>query len=118
MMVTPGILFTTSAASLSGVRIIISAETPVTTTQTVAETPITTTQTVAETPVTETNKTNSNVSYCVQIGAYTNSAVLSSKLAGMYRISENIKSEMAGGFTKFMVGKHDEYKCYFLHFYI
>lgn len=91
------------------------AETPVTTTQTVAETPVTTTQTVAETPVTtptptETAKSNSNVSYCVQIGAYTNAAVSSSKLAGMYRISENIRSEMAGGFTKFMVGKHDEYK--------
>jgi hypothetical protein len=46
----------------------------------------------------------------VQIGAYTNPQVSSSKLAGLYGISENIRSEMSGGFTKFMVGKHGEYK--------
>ncbi len=86
------------------------AETPVANTKTVAETPVANTQTVAETPVTETTKSNSNVSYCVQIGAYTNAAVSSSKLAGIYHISEKIRSEMAGGFTKFMVGKYGEYK--------
>ena len=46
----------------------------------------------------------------MQIGAYTNPAVTSSKLGGMYGISENIRSEMAGGMTKFMVGKFMEYR--------
>ncbi|HRD37571.1 MAG TPA: hypothetical protein PLC65_02975, partial [Bacteroidia bacterium] len=64
----------------------------------------------ATTTPTETAKTNSNISYCVQIGAYTNMNVTSSKLAAMYKISESIRSEMAGGFTKFMIGKHGEYK--------
>ncbi|MBL7895448.1 MAG: hypothetical protein JNK50_09190 [Bacteroidia bacterium] len=100
-------------------------ETPVVTTETKTETPVIT-ETKTETPVlatetktetpsstttpTETAKTNSNISYCVQIGAYTNMNVTSSKLAAMYKISESIRSEMAGGFTKFMIGKHGEYK--------
>lgn len=89
-------------------------ETPVTT-ETKTETPVVTTETKTETPSatttpTETAKTNSNISYCVQIGAYTNMNVTSSKLAAMYKISESIRSEMAGGFTKFMIGKHGEYK--------
>ena len=90
-------------------------ETPVTATETKTETPETATETKTETPSatttpTETAKTNSNISYCVQIGAYTNMNVTSSRLAAMYKISENIRSEMAGGFTKFMIGKHNEYK--------
>jgi cell division septation protein DedD len=92
-------------------------ETPVAVTETKTpetktETPVTETktpETKTETPVTETAKSGSSVMYCVQIGAYTNPNVTSSKLAGMYGISEKIRSEMAGGFTKFMVGKHDEY---------
>jgi hypothetical protein len=95
----------------------IKTENPVTETkqpETKTENPVTETkqpETKTETPVTETAKTNnSNVSYCVQIGAYTNPQVSSSKLAGKYGISENIRSEMSGGFTKFMVGKHGEYK--------
>lgn len=89
-------------------------ETPVTT-ETKTETPVVATETKTETPSatttpTETAKTNSNISYCVQIGAYTNMNVTSSKLAAMYKISESIRSEMAGGFTKFMIGKHGEYK--------
>lgn len=79
-------------------------ETPVAETKT--ETP-TTTQPIAET----TNaKTGGDVSYCVQIGAYTNPAVTASKLGNMYGISENIRSEMASGMTKFMVGKFMEYR--------
>lgn len=106
-------------------------ETPVTTTQAVVETPVTTptvapaTETPTETPVavttptetpvaavttpSETAKSN-NVSYCVQIGAYTNANVTSSRLASYYKISETIRSEMTGGFTKFLIGKHNEYK--------
>lgn len=87
-------------------------ETPVTT-PTPTETPVTTptpTETPVTTPIpTETAKT-SNVSYCVQIGAFTRSGVSSSLLAAKFKISESIRSEMAGGYTKFMVGKHGEYK--------
>lgn len=99
-------------------------ETPVTATttavtETKTETPVATptvTETKTETPVTavntptETPKTNSAIAYYVQIGAFTNSAVTSGRLAGMYHITESIRSEMTGGFTKFMVGNHGEYK--------
>ena len=91
-------------------------ETPVTTqpvVETKTEVPVTTqpvTETKTETPATETAKTGGDVSYCVQIGAYSNSAVTSSKLGGMYGISENIRSEMNAGLTKFMVGKFMEYR--------
>lgn len=97
----------------------LAAETPVTTTtqpvvETKTETPVTETKTETPTttqPVTETTaKTSSDVSYCVQIGAYSNAAVTSSKLGGMYGISENIRSEMNSGLTKFMVGKFMEYR--------
>jgi cell division septation protein DedD len=87
-------------------------ETPVAETKT--ETPVVETKTETPTttqPTTETTaKTGGDVSYCVQIGAYTNPAVTSSKLGGMYGISESIRSEMAGGMTKFMVGKFMEYR--------
>jgi hypothetical protein len=95
-----------------------NTETAVTTTQPVAETkketPVAETKT--ETPTTTqpeietTAKTGGDVSYCVQIGAYTNPAVTSSKLGTKYGISENIRSEMASGMTKFMVGKFMEYR--------
>lgn len=115
---TPVATTTTSAQPVTETK----TETPVTTqpvtetkTETKTEIPVTTqpvTETKTEpvsTPV-ETAKSSGNVSYCVQIGAYTNAGVTSSRLAGMYKITENIRSEMAGGFTKFMVGKHGEYK--------
>lgn len=87
-------------------------QTPVAETKT--ETPVAETKT--ETPVTTqpsvetTSRTGGDVSYCVQIGAYTNPAVTASKLGSKYGISENIRSEMAGGMTKFMVGKFMEYR--------
>ncbi len=90
-------------------------ETPVTTVTTPTETPVTAVTTPTEAPVTtvttptETAKT-SNVSYCVQIGAYTNANVTTSRLASIYKINESIRSEMSGGFTKFLIGKHNEYK--------
>lgn len=87
-------------------------QTPVAETKT--ETPIveTKTETPANTqPSIETNnRTSGDVSYCVQIGAYTNAGVTASKLGNMYGISENIRSEMASGMTKFMVGKFMEYR--------
>jgi hypothetical protein len=53
---------------------------------------------------------NGNIAYGVQIGAYTNANVTNKLLAKKHGISEPIRSEMAEGFTKFMVGKFDEYK--------
>ncbi|MGZ3932928.1 MAG: hypothetical protein ACXVP0_16820, partial [Bacteroidia bacterium] len=50
------------------------------------------------------------VSYCVQIGAYQNTTVTVSRLSRMYSLGETIRSEMADGFNKFLIGKHDEYK--------
>ncbi len=94
-------------------------ETPVATNtvqpvETKTETPVAETKTETPTttqPSTETTaKTSGDVSYCVQIGAYSNAAVTSSKLGGMYGISENIRSEMNSGLTKFMVGKFVEYR--------
>lgn len=88
-------------------------------TETKTETPVTKTETKTETknePVNavatpnEGTKSSGNVSYCVQIGAYTNSGVTTSRLATKYKMSESIRTEMAGGFTKFLVGKHGEYK--------
>jgi len=70
---------------------------------------------IAETPKT-TNENNAviakkegNILYLVQIGAY-RAAIASEKLAKKFSISENIKSEMAEGLNKFMVGNFNEYK--------
>jgi hypothetical protein len=71
--------------------------------------------TVVETPKTsnENNavitKKEGNVLYLVQIGAF-RAAIASEKLAKKFSISENIKSEMAEGYNKFMVGNFNEYK--------
>lgn len=48
--------------------------------------------------------------YQVQIGAFNKSKVTTKKLEKRFNISEPINSEMASGFTKFMVGTHREYK--------
>ena len=45
----------------------------------------------------------------MQIGAFTN-AVQSDVLSKKFNITESIKSEMAQGFNKFMVGNFNEYK--------
>lgn len=50
------------------------------------------------------------VNYNVQIGAFTKGNVTSDLLKKKFSINENIRSEMQGGFSKFMVGSHDEYK--------
>ena len=82
-----------------------------------------TTQTNNTTPIDNTTKTNNtsavnntvvakkegNVAYHVQIGAFTN-AIASDVLAKKFNISEKIKSEMAEGFSKFMIGNFGEYK--------
>lgn len=51
-----------------------------------------------------------NVAYYVQVGAFTNAAVTAGHLKKKFGINESIRSEMQGGFSKFMVGNHDEYK--------
>ncbi len=54
-------------------------------------------------------KKEGNVIYNVQIGAFKN-AIQSAVLSKKFNITETIKSEMAEGFNKFMVGNFDEYK--------
>lgn len=55
------------------------------------------------------SKKEGNVSYLVQIGAFRN-AIASDVLSKKFNISETIKSEMAEGYSKFMVGNFAEYK--------
>jgi len=73
-----------------------------------------TTNTVTAEPIKEpvTNniaKKEGNVAYLVQIGAFKN-AIEPSVLSKKFNISETVKSEMAEGYSKFMVGNFDEYK--------
>jgi len=93
-----------------------STETPVNT-NTTSEGTVKTNTTTTETPTVTGSQPNEtftkkegNVNYMVQIGAFTNSAVGTSRLSKKFNISEKIKSEMQGGFSKFMVGDHPEYK--------
>lgn len=55
-------------------------------------------------------KKSGNVNYYVQVGAFTNAAVTAERLKKKFGISESVRSEMQGGFSKFMVGNHEEYK--------
>jgi hypothetical protein len=55
-------------------------------------------------------KKDGDVNYFVQIGAFTSSKVGIDNLKKRFGINESIKSEMQGGFSKFMVGNHNEYK--------
>ena len=79
--------------------------TPTVAVVTPTETP-TTNNTITET----VTKQDGNVNYMVQIGAFTNGNVTASALKQKFRISETVKSELQGGFSKFMVGAHGEYK--------
>lgn len=54
-------------------------------------------------------KKEGNVQYSVQVGAFRN-AIQSDVLSKKFNISETIKSEMAEGYNKFMVGSFNEYK--------
>ncbi|MCW3075485.1 MAG: hypothetical protein JWO32_94 [Bacteroidetes bacterium] len=56
------------------------------------------------------NKKEGSVKYMVQVGAFTNSSVTADRLKKKFKISERIHSEFEGGFSKFMVGSHQEYK--------
>jgi hypothetical protein len=113
----------TSTTSENSATTTASSGTETATTATTESTANTTSTQTSENNNTNTNTTNTNtsgnetltkkegnVSYMVQIGAFTNSAVSSEKLSKKFSISENIKSEFQGGFSKFMVGNHSEYK--------
>lgn len=91
----------------------IQNETPVTT-----EVPVTTNATNETNVAAKTNepvnagnvaKKEGNIQYAVQVGAFKN-AIQADVLAKKFNISESIKSEMAEGFSKFMVGSFAEYK--------
>lgn len=56
------------------------------------------------------SKKDGSVNYHVQIGAFTNAKVNADKLKKIFHINESVTSEMQGGFSKFMVGSHIEYK--------
>jgi hypothetical protein len=58
---------------------------------------------------TQIAKREGNVSYLVQIGAFKN-AIESDVLTRKFNLSETVKSEMAEGYSKFMVGNFGEYK--------
>jgi hypothetical protein len=68
-----------------------------------------------DTPITKNENNNviakkeGNVLFLVQIGAF-RAAIATETLAKKFNLSENIKSEMAEGYNKFMVGNFNEYK--------
>jgi cell division septation protein DedD len=92
---------------------------PVTASEPVTAAPTQTSAVVAETktsspettttPNTVVARKEGNVAYLVQIGAFRN-AIESSVLSKKFNISETVKSEMADGYSKFMVGNYGEYK--------
>lgn len=80
----------------------------------VVETPTTTstttvTGTIKEPENTNTNKTNASVNFQVQVGAF-KSNISTDKIASMYNISDNIRTDMHEGLTKFLVGNFNDYK--------
>ena len=87
----------------------VKTEPVTTTTEPVKTEPVAATEPVKTEPKATVTKKEGSVVYNVQIGAFTN-AIQSEVLAKKFNISENIKSEMAQGFNKFMVGNFNEYK--------
>lgn len=84
----------------------------------VVETPTTTPTTTVNTTVKEpenntansnTNKSNAAVNFQVQIGAF-QSSISTEKIASIYNISDNIRTDMHEGLTKFLVGNFNDYK--------
>lgn len=108
------------AVSLSGPQAVASNEAPV---RAEARAPEPETKTEArpvEPPATTSaaengmraalTKKEGEVNYHVQIGAFTNAKVNAARLKKVFHVTETISSEMQGGFSKFMVGNHVEYK--------
>jgi hypothetical protein len=50
------------------------------------------------------------ITYYVQIGAFSKIKVTPKRLGKKFNVKEKISSEMQGGFSKFMVGNHSDYK--------
>ena len=61
-------------------------------------------------PQTLLKKQSTPLRFEVQIGAFSNSKVKAQTLAKKFGVRENIRSEFSESFSKFMVGKHTEYK--------
>ena len=61
-------------------------------------------------PSPEAVASSNGMIYHVQIGAFTKKTVTASKLEKKFKVTERINSEMAEGYTKFMVGNHIEYR--------
>lgn len=91
---------TPTVAAESATQTVVANTDPVKTETTPTE-PVKTQEVVA--------KKEGNVVYNVQIGAFRN-AIQSDVLSKKFNISETIKSEMAEGFSKFMIGNFNEYK--------
>jgi cell division septation protein DedD len=105
-------IVTSEAVSLSGQAAAPSE--PVTITE--KENKTTEAPPASKTETTENNmresmaKKEGDVNYHVQIGAFTNAKVNADRLKKVFHVTESISSEMQGGFSKFMVGSHGEYK--------
>jgi cell division septation protein DedD len=105
-------IVTSEAVSLSGQAAVPSE--PVTITE--KENKTTEAPPASKTETTENNmresmaKKEGDVNYHVQIGAFTNAKVNADRLKKVFHVTESISSEMQGGFSKFMVGSHGEYK--------
>jgi cell division protein FtsN len=58
-----------------------------------------------------TNKTggNTSVNFQVQVGAFKNN-ISTEKIASIYNINDNIRTDMHEGLTKFLIGNYDDYK--------
>jgi cell division septation protein DedD len=55
-------------------------------------------------------KKEGKLEFLVQVGAFSRIKVTTRRLEKKFKINEAIRSEMMGGYTKFMVGSHSEYK--------
>jgi hypothetical protein len=80
-----------------------------TTTPEPIKTEVTPVEPVKSEPKAVVAKKEGNVQYSVQVGAFRN-ALQSDVLSKKFNISETIKSEMAEGYNKFMIGSFNEYK--------
>lgn len=58
-----------------------------------------------------TSKTggNASVNFQVQVGAFKNN-ISTEKIASIYNINDNIRTDMHEGLTKFLIGNYDDYK--------
>ncbi|MDP2385206.1 MAG: hypothetical protein Q8M29_02430 [Bacteroidota bacterium] len=69
--------------------------------------PVATNTIVPETNVTKI--TNASLNFQVQIGAFRNNISVD-RIASVYNINDNIRTDMHEGYTKFLIGSYSEYK--------